>query len=294
MQSKLSIIVIAGMAQCLLSLMAQEAIPAPSPSQTPTPAAVEASPAATPAAADVQKTRETIAALRTQSANIKAATPTIVWDVLPVSIVRDNYGHNVASKYVAIDVVIHNNDPTTQLLIRGFRFNVKSVYYANTDPTLVRGTIEKGQMVGARNRSVQAIKTIGLIATGAGGYFHAPGPSANFNRAVAIFSDPFEKGIELIFPDTTVKYLANWDKDTVFKNGFVVDPGKDSPGRLFLPVELVCSPNFPEPPQTGEICELGSFFKRNARYDANLIKKRLGTINLLGNSAAIVTGQSLP
>jgi hypothetical protein len=298
-------------AVCLLPLFGYCQQPSPTPSPAPdetAPAAATApgtppqapNPASTPAVVNATQqasaenaARKTVAQLQGQAKDIKAVAPTITWDVLPVSVVRDNYGHNVAGKYIAIDVLIHNNDTNTQLLIRGFRFNVNSVYYANTDPTLVRGTIQKGQMVGARNRSVQAIKTLGLIATGAGGYFHATSAAANYNRGVTIFSDPFEKGIELLFPDTTTTYLANWDKDPVLKNGFVVDPGKEENGRIFLPVELVCSPNFPTPPAQGEKCDLGHFFRRNATYDANEIKHRLGTISLIGNSAAIVTGQPL-
>ena len=253
----------------------------------------EAPKAAVVSAAQQRELQQAIQNLHAQAGTFFAEAPTIVWDVLPVKIVRDNYGHNVANKYVAIDILIHNNDSTSQLLIQGFSFTTNHVQYVSNDPALVRGTIEKDQMVGFRNRAVQVIKTTGLIATGAEGYVHAASASANFNRGVSIFSDPFEKGIELIFPDTTVRYLANWDNNQVFKNGFVVDPGKEIRGRVFLGLEIVCSHHFPTKPANGEECSQGGFWV-GAKYDPNQIKLRLGQIAAVGNSAATVTGQKIP
>lgn len=237
--------------------------------------------------------RQSIASVGPQAANLQAAAPMIAWTVLPVKVVTDNYGHNVSNKYLAVDVLVHNNDSSAQLVIKGFHFTVQQFDYVSTDPPLVRGSIEKQQDVGARNRSLQVVKTIGLLATGSEGYFHVKGASANFNRGVSIFSDPFEKGLELIFPDTTVKYLANWDSNQVFKNGFIVDAGKELTGRIFLPLEIVCSKTFPNPPATNEVCRQGGFF-RGARYDANQLKLRLGKVSAIGNTATILTGKPIP
>src|SRR5262249_31745062 len=153
--------------------------------------------------------------------------PDLVWYVVPPKIVQDNYGHNVRNKFVMIDVTVKNICQESQIAILSFaiRPDHDDAYwnghdpYKNTDPALVRGTIEKSQQVGLRNRAVQGVKTTGLIASGAAGYFKAAGPRANYNLGVDIFSNPFEKGIELIFPDTTIGYLNKWDQNQIFKNG---------------------------------------------------------------------------
>jgi hypothetical protein len=168
--------------------------------------------------------------------------PTVAWTVLPEKVVKDNFGQNVSHNYVAIDVTIRNNNCSNQLVVKTFVFkNIEDEDPdLTTDPDLVKGSIAKGHEVGMRNRIVSSIKTFGLIGTGAAGYFKTAGASATFNRGLTIFSDPFEKGIELIFPDTTVKYLANWDENQVFKNGFIVSPNTETRGRVFMPLDFVC------------------------------------------------------
>jgi hypothetical protein len=214
--------------------------------------------------------------------------PIIAWTVLPSRVVRDNYGHNVSNKYIAIDVIVHNGNTCNQLVVKGFQFLAKSSSpYVTTDPTLVKGSITKGQQVGFRNTAVQVIKTVGLIATGASGFFKDTGASATYNRGVTIFSDPFEKGIEMIFPDTTVTYLSNWDKDEVFKNGFVVDAGKDARGRIFMPIDVVCSRYYPNHDRQKGRCRAPRFGQRYPAYDADDIKATLGDMNVFGQEIQI-------
>jgi hypothetical protein len=229
-------------------------------------------------------------------ADTDVKAPELAWTVLPPRVIRDNYGHNVSNKYIAIDVIVHNSYACNQLVVKGFRFVVKGTTdYATTDPTLVKGSIVKGQLVGTRNTVVQVVKTLGLIATGASGFFKSTGASATYNRGVTIFSNPFEKGIELIFPDTTVTYLSNWDKDEVFKSGFVVQAGKEVQGRLFMPIEVVCSENYsPEKPNDNSSnltarskeCRPPRWGERYPTYDADTVKKNLGEMKVFGQEIA--------
>ena len=211
--------------------------------------------------------------------------PSIAWTVLPEKVVRDNYGHNVSNNYIAIDVTVYNNNCSDQLLVKTFTF--KNLSHNDdpdltTDPDLIKGSIVKGQEVGRRNRSVAAIKSMGLLATGSAGFFKAAGASATFNRGVTIFSDPFEKGIEMVFPDTTVKYLANWNTNTVFKNGFAVEPQSETRGQVFLPIDFVCQQLKADPKD----CRSGHHFS-GATYNPAAIKASLGRMSAFGHEIAI-------
>jgi len=137
--------------------------------------------------------------------------PEVAWYVVPPKIVRDNYGHYVSAKYTAIDITVHNMNSTDQINVQAFTFRgaVSADPYKNSDPNLVRGSIVKGQETGARNTLVRVIKVLGNLATGASGFVKNAGTSASYGRGVSIFSDPFEKGVELIVPDTTVTYLIS-------------------------------------------------------------------------------------
>ena len=203
----------------------------------------------------------------------------IGWSVLPWKIVKDNFGHYVANKYFGVDLAIHNQS-TCALIVNTFIFyppgSNGDINGANlaVDPKLVRGSLEKGQLTGIRNIAVSAIKTTGLLATGASGFFKNVGSAASYNRGVAILSDPFEKGFELIFPDTTVKYLSNYDSDEVFKNGFVMSPGQTVKGRIFIPIGTVDA----------------SYAKKKANsFDSTEVKDRLGKIGVLGTQ---ISGES--
>ncbi len=210
--------------------------------------------------------------------------PQVAWYVLPSKIIRDNYGHYVSSKYIAIDITVHNMNSTDQISVQAFTFlGLRSDDpYKNSDPNLVRGSIVKGQETGARNTLVRVIKVVGNLATGAGGFVKNAGASASYGRGVSIFSDPFEKGVELIIPDTTVTYLTAWDKDEVFKKGFIVEPGKEVTGRIFIPVSLVCELLRAHQPPVNTACKEGGWL-RSAQYDPLVIRDNLAPLGVMGS-----------
>jgi hypothetical protein len=232
-------------------------------------------------------TRQLQDALRARMAT--GQEPKVAWDVLPAKIVRDNYGHYVSSKYIAIDITVHNTNTSDQIIVRAFTFGPASGDpYKNADPNLVRGSILKGQDTGARNTMVRLIKVLGNLATGSAGFVKNVGASASYGRAVSIFSDPFEKGVEMVFPDTTVDYLTAWDKDEVFKNGFIVDPGKEVTGRIFIPVRIACEMAELHPSE----CREGGWLQ-SATYDPVTLRRGLGKIGILGNHVSITVNQSI-
>jgi hypothetical protein len=137
---------------------------------------------------------------------------------------------------------------------------------------------------------VRLIKVLGNLATGSAGFVKNVGASASYGRAVSIFSDPFEKGVEMIFPDTTVEYLTAWDKDEVFKNGFIVDAGKEVTGRIFIPVAVACE--MAKAQGMTAQCKEGGWLQ-SATYDPVAIRNGLGTISILGNHVSITVNQSI-
>lgn len=162
---------------------------------------------------------------------------------LPYDIVRDNYGHFVADRYFAFDVAIANYKREKTLYIKAFVFaqkkNTAISPFLNVDAKLVRGSIEKGQLVGRRNVTIEVLKTVGTVASGLSGFFKVAESAAAAGRIIAAYNGPAITGIGIIVPDTTVKYLNNWDQDQVLKNGFVVGGNETQRGRVFLPIEAL-------------------------------------------------------
>lgn len=151
----------------------------------------------------------------------------IMWSLVPRKIVRDNFGHYIDGRYYCIEVVIGNNSGySLQIASVGFQPGLDHGRKPD-DPTpaegyrMVRGTLQKMQLVGTRAMIVNSIRGLGPILTGIGPFFHNINHKANYEQGINIFSNPFEKGLELIFPDTIVGQLARLD-DQVLRDGLVV------------------------------------------------------------------------
>jgi hypothetical protein len=226
--------------------------------------------------------------------NASGQPPEVAWYVLPPKVIRDNSGHYVSSKYIAIDITVHNMNSTDQINVQAFTFRGAAAAdpNKNSDPKLVRGSIVKGQDTGARNTVVRVIKVVGNLVTGAGGFVKNPGASASYGRGVSIFSDPFEKGVELIVPDTTVAYLTAWDNEEVFKKGFIVDPGKEVTGRIFIPVSLACELLKAHQPPVTAPCKEGGWL-RSAQYDPLVIRDNLGPLSVLGSHITVTVKRAI-
>ncbi len=195
----------------------------------------------------------------------------LVWGVLPHMVVRDSYGRHVSTKYFAIDIAILNQSPDT-LNVTGFDVETTDQgSYPSLDWKLVRASIEKGQMTGRRNVSMAALKGTGSIAAGLNGFFKNARSAATYGRIVSAFTGPFITGLEALIPDTTIKYLANWDQNPVFKNGFVIEGnGRTGNGVIFIPIQLL----FPE-------------YRKPSRRDApdytpDKVRAKIKRINLIG------------
>jgi hypothetical protein len=131
----------------------------------------------------------------------------VMWNVVPKAIIDDNFGGRIAKQYYAIDVVI-GNDSGYDLQLASIGFTVPSLTLGNlkykipaTGYRLVRGSLQSRQELGARFFIVNAVKIAGPILTGFTPFFHNANHKANFSEAINILSNPFEKGLDAIFPD---------------------------------------------------------------------------------------------
>ena len=160
----------------------------------------------------------------------------VSWDVLPPMIVRDNYGGHLSSKYFAFSVSILNGSKDT-LIVKSFDLKGRDLRLLSPDFNTVRASIVKGQMTGRRNTGIRALKGTGSTAAALNGFFKAAQSAATYGRFVSVFSGPFITALEAVVPDTTVAYLEAWDKNKVFKDGLVVDPGQSANGTIFVPIQ---------------------------------------------------------
>jgi hypothetical protein len=157
-------------------------------------------------------------------------TVDVAWGVLPKRISSDTFGSRVTKLYYPIEVVIGNNSGyDLQLASVQFKLPEGSMLDTNI-PTnsyyVVRASLQREQLIGARNTTINIIKAIGPILTGSAVFFNGSSIAALHHKNVFlgltdVFSNPFEKGLELIFPDQTVQQLINLDNHTL-RDGAVI------------------------------------------------------------------------
>ena len=149
------------------------------------------------------------------AAALACAAPTnqvdIAWKVLPRRVVADNFGSRVAKLYYAVVAVVGNNT--------GYDLQVSSILFQLPESTgidtpvpvdpyrIVRGGLEREHMVGLRNSSINVIRGVGPMLVGGNAFVGG----SLYSQVVDIFSNPFAKGFEMMFPDKTVPQLAALD-----------------------------------------------------------------------------------
>jgi len=157
-------------------------------------------------------------------------TVDVAWGVLPRKVSSDNFGARVTKLYYPIQVVIGNNSGY-DLQLASVQFKLPDTAALNENiPTdsyyMVRASLQREQLIGLRNTTVNVIKAIGPILTGSTVFFDGSTAAALnhktfFQGFTNVFSNPFEKGIELVFPDLTVQQLINLDNHTL-RDGIII------------------------------------------------------------------------
>jgi hypothetical protein len=110
---------------------------------------------------------------------------------------------------------------------------IRSVSY-----NIVRGSLERGAEESTRTLTIRSLKALGTVLTGMSPFFHVPTHRSNFLQIVAIISNPIESGIEVIFPDRTMRDLQNLE-NSILREGVVLRAGTVHKAFVFMPKELL-------------------------------------------------------
>jgi hypothetical protein len=176
--------------------------------------------------------------------NALAITPQVdvAWKVLSKNVVSDNFGARIAKMYYGIVVYLGNN--------AGYDLQLAGIYFKlpagagvmaplPTDPyRIVRSSLEREELVGLRNTTVNVLRALGPILTGAIPFFRGSTAAAKnhkytFQIFLDIFSNPFEKMLELVLPDLTVSQLVALDNQAL-RDGAIVANNTSAPLLVFV------------------------------------------------------------
>jgi hypothetical protein len=149
----------------------------------------------------------------------------LMWAVVPMTIVGDNFGRAMRKKFYAIEVVIGNNTGyDLQIASVGFegakgpeidpktgKWNGKWIEIDHVAPStgfkMARGSSERAKQLYPRNLALNTIRALGPVLVGFTPFFHNIGHRSNFTEGINIFSNPVEKAFDLIVPDLSIEEL---------------------------------------------------------------------------------------
>ena len=150
----------------------------------------------------------------------------VMWSVLPDQVVHDNFGAKVATEYFCIDAVI-GNDSGYDIQLASIGFTIPSLSaispkgpqykIPNTGYRVVRGTLQRRELLSPRSIILNSIKVAGPLLTGFTPFFHNMVHATNFSEFINIISNPLEKGFESAVPDT-VPFQVDRLADQTFRD----------------------------------------------------------------------------
>jgi len=152
----------------------------------------------------------------------------------------DVVGRRVANTFIAIQVVVRNLSPDHEFLLHDVQAMLNtSRFYGTHDHDLVRGVAEMGQVLSPRNIALNTATAIGTSVGAAYGIL-----SVNAKLGLNIWQSGVIPGLQLIFPDNTVRQVARID-NLAFSPGSttMVIPKNGAIGILvFLPQRVFLWP----------------------------------------------------
>ena len=174
----------------------------------------------------------------------------VMWSVLPDRVVHDNFGARVATEYFCIDAVI-GNDSGYDLQIASIGFTAPTLSpdpsnpryrIPNTGYRVVRGTLQRRELLNPRSLVLNGLKVVGPLLTGFLPFFHNMVHETNFSELINIISNPLEKGVESAWPDT-VPFQVNRLDDQTFRDDIatrtVIPNNIQTRIMTFVPKELL-------------------------------------------------------
>lgn len=228
-------------------------------------------------------------------------TVDVAWQVLPRRISGDNFGARITKLYFPIEIVIGNNSGY-DLQIASVQFTLPKGKLNTNIPSdsyyTVRSSLVKEQLIGARNSTLNIIKAAGPILTGSAVFFNGASLAALHHKNVfegitGIFSNPLEKGLEMMIPDQTVQQLINLDNHTL-RDGLIIPNNTQIRSIVFVNRDLLqrSSAILGNSEKGPTAKQLGSVGVKHD-YDQIAIMKQLGELELVGKSIVYINRISL-
>jgi hypothetical protein len=218
----------------------------------------------------------------------------VLWSVLPDQVVHDNFGARVATEYFCIDAVIGNDSGyDLQIASIGFTAPVLSpdpsnprYRVPNTGYRIVRGTMQRRELLNARSLVLNGIKVAGPLLTGFLPFFHNVAHETNFSELINIISNPLEKGVESAWPDT-VPFQANRLDDQTFRDDIatrtVIPNNIQTRIMTFVPKELLFPDGRDKPLKMHKAAESRTVGSATySRRDPGQVMQMLGDIVIIG------------
>ena len=148
----------------------------------------------------------------------------MLWKVVPDRVAEDSFGSGISRKYYAVEVVIGNNSgydlqlASVGFLLRDFSGNLTGesddnqfLRMPDDDYHIVRSTVEKTAVAGARAYVLNSLQAAVLMGTGLTPYFHVVSHVANYTTGLNLAGAPLSRALGLVWPDMTVQQLSKLD-----------------------------------------------------------------------------------
>ncbi len=150
--------------------------------------------------------------------------------------------------------------------------NERKTVLPSSSYRITRGSLEARQLMNARTLVLSSITALGPIFTGFTPYFHNVNHRANYSEGINIFSNPLEKGLELVWPDTRDRQRERFD-DQVLRDGLIIRNNTQIRTLVFFPKDLLRLPGDVETEKEYQA------WRNNARE----VRERLGNLIIIGD-----------
>ena len=200
-------------------------------------------------------------------------------------IARNTYNRQIksASSEEIRSLVTKRDAAITEILKNpGEDIETRKTLLPTSSYKITRGSLEARQLTDPRTLVLSTITALGPIFTGFTPYFHNVNHKANFSEFINIFSNPLEKGLELVWPDKRPRQRERFD-DQVLRDGLIIRNNTQVRTLAFFPKELLKLPRDVESPQEYDR------WSNNARE----IRERLGNLIIIGDLIQYVNRISL-
>lgn len=175
--------------------------------------------------------------------------------------VADIFGRHIAHRYVALQVIVKNDNPKFRFLIQDIKMNFDGIYAdrafipkvldpttppllgkskgkyrpSSNDLTLVQGVAERGQNYDRRNFTLRILRGAGSVAAGLIGVTTF---GSSYAPSVAVFNGPVISAFASIFPDSTINQLIRLNNQA-FRTNSLVPAQQSIPVVVFLDLALL-------------------------------------------------------